>query len=712
MFTFASMPNAKKGNFGSIGFTVFAVCYCLSGTLLSQTLALSEFQYSNIQYANSDGEYYPWLEINNNDEDSLNLAEFAISQCLTCIKHSLPEKIIEPGHTLIFWISEQKGNPYLPISFDDSVNKILLFSVNDSTPIDSLIIRSVPDVGESIGKTPDSQEWIYYPFKEVSFGLTNPVTENWRKVLNHAPFPIGDAGTYSCLVHHNQMYFLDYETRDEYGVWTNLTDIWRSSDGMKWELVNNETPYGHNSTRFVSYSDSLFAFDDGITYKSYDGKVWVKTGENSPTLTRVTIFKNSIYGLNNHSIYKSQDGSNWNEITNTLPWTPRSNPAFIAFKDKLWVFGGGINYNSGNEIYFQDVWNSEDGINWSPVTHSAPWEGNIWFGYNVFDNKLWYYGGYNWYREAQGIEHGNSNKIWWSEDGREWAEITQSDSWGARHAPLSWVHKDALWIASGYGGGGIHRLYNDVWKFEKLDIYVNGLSPKKTIISTYGDAPQLISVSNFNTTFSLATNSDRIVDFSQNQLVFKNAGLDTLIINQQENVLFKKSLLEIPIEVRKKNLMVTRVSAEKTFMADLPKIEVIYDGFANEDNEIVLDTIPVFSTAADRHALPGNYPLVLKKGKDNNYNFSYGSGFLTVIAEQSLIIYPNPTKRYAIIAFDQQQEANCKIFIYNSIGRSYGHFDLENSHFIRFDLRDYPTGQYFIKPVGCSLDKTQVLLKK
>jgi hypothetical protein len=39
----------------------------------------------------------------------------------------------------------------------------------------------------------------------------------------------------------------------------------------------------------------------------------------------------------------------------------------VVYENKLWV-GGGI---SGDLYYFNDVWNSSDGINWTEVTSNA-----------------------------------------------------------------------------------------------------------------------------------------------------------------------------------------------------------------------------------------------------------------------------------------------------------------------------------------------------
>lgn len=107
-----------------------------------------------------------------------------------------------------------------------------------------------------------------------------------------------------------------------------------------------------------------------------------------------------------------------------------------------------------NREFYNDIWNSEDGIKWDLVNESAPWKPRQFHEVAVFDNKLWVLGGYN-------KNSGDRNDVWFSNNGIDWLELTNSP-WKERHASSVFVFKNALWIVGG------HNLENDVWKLEKI----------------------------------------------------------------------------------------------------------------------------------------------------------------------------------------------------------------------------------------------------
>ena len=67
--------------------------------------------------------------------------------------------------------------------------------------------------------------------------------------------------------------------------------------------------------------------------------------------------------------YAPYDGEfEWEQLTKNAEWPNRYGHAALAFDNKLWVFGG---YNPGvvkGDTYYEDVWNSEDGVTWEFLT--------------------------------------------------------------------------------------------------------------------------------------------------------------------------------------------------------------------------------------------------------------------------------------------------------------------------------------------------------
>jgi len=91
-----------------------------------------------------------------------------------------------------------------------------------------------------------------------------------------------------------------------------------------------------------------------------------------------------------NDVWRSTDGANWTMVTGSAGWQPRVGHSAIAFDNRLWVMGGvPPNTYSG----FNDVWYSTDGANWTCAVDSAEWRPRGWHSSAVHDDKLWVIGG-------------------------------------------------------------------------------------------------------------------------------------------------------------------------------------------------------------------------------------------------------------------------------------------------------------------------------
>jgi hypothetical protein len=57
----------------------------------------------------------------------------------------------------------------------------------------------------------------------------------------------------------------------------------------------------------------------------------------------------------------SDDGATWNKTVDTAPFSGRIRHQLVGDGQNLWLIGGYLNLNSG---WHNDVWRSEDGVNW------------------------------------------------------------------------------------------------------------------------------------------------------------------------------------------------------------------------------------------------------------------------------------------------------------------------------------------------------------
>jgi hypothetical protein len=115
----------------------------------------------------------------------------------------------------------------------------------------------------------------------------------------------------------------------------------------------------------------------------------------------------------------------WERVTKKAAWSNRYDHAAVVFDGKIWIFGG---YDSGRlkgDSYLEDVWNSEDGKEWTLVTESAPWNGRRGHTVTVFNDgsgeALYLVGGFE-ADESTGYRQ-YTNDVWKSVNGKDWTQI-------------------------------------------------------------------------------------------------------------------------------------------------------------------------------------------------------------------------------------------------------------------------------------------------
>jgi hypothetical protein len=289
---------------------------------------------------------------------------------------------------------------------------------------------------------------------------------HWSNVADSVAFSARDSSPNACLFFNSRVWILS-GWRYENNTYHSRSDVWSSANGVDWTKELDSANY-HPYSEFIVFKGKMWAFDS-LTYSSIDGREWKIEATNIPfkTAGRIVSIHDKLVCVVDSSIYYSKDGKKWKRRKGNSPWGVRYWFGLHSFKGKIYYFGGGLGKYADpkSEKYFNDVWSSVDGEKWKLETSHAEWEGRYWFSSIVFDNKLWLLGGWD-VLKASDENFGNKNETWYSEDGVSWKKLS-GKSWSHRHAQYTWVMNNALWISSGYGGGGNHRLYNDVWKLNK-----------------------------------------------------------------------------------------------------------------------------------------------------------------------------------------------------------------------------------------------------
>jgi hypothetical protein len=158
-----------------------------------------------------------------------------------------------------------------------------------------------------------------------------------------------------------------------------------------------------------------------------------------------------------NDVWNSTDGVHWRKVAEHSAWSERNAGLMVAFKDRMWMFGGGlIDGTPSDGRAGTEVWSSGDGVNWSLIAENmrSGWGGSP----IVYNGKLW----------LVGANHDGSfsRAVLETDDGVTWREHTAP--WSPRGGAATWVFDGKLYMTGGKfsktENGDIKFIYsNDVW---------------------------------------------------------------------------------------------------------------------------------------------------------------------------------------------------------------------------------------------------------
>lgn len=231
------------------------------------------------------------------------------------------------------------------------------------------------------------------------------------------------------VVHQDKMWILGGDCNQG----NYQPDVWNSTDGKDWKLINPETPWGKRALHYtVAHADQM----------------WVMGGQTMPAFAKAD---EAFY----RDIWTSKDGVEWKEIKPQEPyWSARGMIGGSAVhQGRIWILGGGTydTPKTPTRQYMNDVWSSADGVSWTKHIDAAPWAPRQYHDVAVWDDRLWVF---------EGFSKQNRNDAWYSADGGHWFEVPNTP-WKPRHAASVFVHANALWMVAG------NNMEPDVWKLQR-----------------------------------------------------------------------------------------------------------------------------------------------------------------------------------------------------------------------------------------------------
>ena len=237
-------------------------------------------------------------------------------------------------------------------------------------------------------------------------------------------------------------------------------DVWTSDDlGVSWQPALPPGDFGQFPAR---------AYFQAVTK---DDAIYVLGGQNfkiipnpDPTPGGPPFISASDFF---NDVWRSTDGVNWTALTTNAPWAGRAGLSSVVFKDEIYVLGGSVNDDSSiiggppQRIYFNDVWKSADGAHWTPVTTNAPWAARAGAAVVVKNGYLYLLGGeFGFLCAPQPCQLPYFNDVWRSRDGAHWELVTPSAGWSARPGHQAVVLLNQIIV---FGGFGLPFNPSDMW---------------------------------------------------------------------------------------------------------------------------------------------------------------------------------------------------------------------------------------------------------
>ncbi len=170
-----------------------------------------------------------------------------------------------------------------------------------------------------------------------------------------------------------------------------------------------------------------------------------------------------------NDVWSSTDGENWEQLTGDAPWTGRAGLSAVVLGSHLYVLGGSrnddasiIGANGPQREYFNDVWRSEDGVDWELMTDAAPWERRAGASVVAHRGAVWLFGGEAGFicEPTPDCRPPYFNDVWRSTDGATWEQVSPAADWSPRPGHQCEVLGDDFVC---FGGFGLQANPDDLW---------------------------------------------------------------------------------------------------------------------------------------------------------------------------------------------------------------------------------------------------------
>ena len=331
-------------------------------------------------------------------------------------------------------VNVSTGVVSLTATMATGMGTMAVFAVRDSADVSVLFTLSLDVEGIS----GDFAEGVMYVVGGVGGGdafrdvWRSTDGETWERLVATAAF--GPTHRHGLAVYRGSLWVIGRAYVSQYGATIPEADVWRSADGISWELVTATAAFGARSDHQVAVHDgSLWviggqssSWQDDV-WRSADGENWVLVTTRAAALRdssgvredfRVVTWRGSLWIMGGHNrgakgdVWRSADGASWTRVV-ARGFDSRHSHAMAVHDGSLWIVGGYPGGDSDNH-----VWGSGDGVSWQLITRDAPFAPRQNHQLVSYGGSLWVIAG-----SPRPSSFGYGGDVWRSADGVEWTEV-------------------------------------------------------------------------------------------------------------------------------------------------------------------------------------------------------------------------------------------------------------------------------------------------
>ena len=203
-----------------------------------------------------------------------------------------------------------------------------------------------------------------------------------------------------------------------------FNDVWRSADGVTWELMTADAPWAPRA---------------GLSAAVLDGAIYVMGGSQNDDSS--IIGPNGPERIYYDDVWRSVDGTEW-ELVSSGDWAPRAGASVVTGGDHIWLFGGEDGFTCTplpdcEAPYFNDVWTLDSAGAWTEVSGDAAWSPRPGHQCEPVGVDFVCFGGFGL------IE--NPTDVWSTRDGVDWTLLADAP-WNAEDPDLIKYDFDSIVI--------------------------------------------------------------------------------------------------------------------------------------------------------------------------------------------------------------------------------------------------------------------------